>query len=178
MCAADRSLAIWVINKFAVANVKTVGVAAGVIPADAAGFVCDAAVAAVSGSVESAVVIAVIIVHTTRVICKVVISAAVMSSLGYATVVVVPIFGVVASEFGATRVVCGVVLLIIAASNAEFVFASSVTVADTTHIVCGVAVLILIAAGGAASIVASSVIAIDASQIVRDVAVLIAIAVM
>ena len=78
MCAADRSLIAWVINKFAVTDVEAVGIAASVIPADAARIMCDVAAAAVASGVKSAMVIAVIIVHTTGVVHKVIIGAAVV----------------------------------------------------------------------------------------------------
>ena len=145
LCTADRSLAAWVVNKFAVADVKAVGVAASVIPADAAGFVCYAAVTAIASGVESAMVIMVIIVHATGVIHKVVISVTVVFAFGAATVIVTPAFGVIASEFGAMEVVCDVVLFIITSDGAVSIFVFTVAVANTTQIICDMAIQVAVA---------------------------------
>ena len=89
--------------------------------------------------------IAVIIVYTTGVIHKVVIGAAVVFLLGYAAVVIVPVFGVVASEFGAAGVVCSVVIVVVAAGDAMSIVASAVVVVDAAWIICDIGVLVAVA---------------------------------
>ena len=140
--SANGSLATWIINKLVFADVEAVSIITSVVPADATRIMCDAAVTAVAGSVESAVVIVMIVVKTARVIYDVVVQAAAwVRVVGGATVIITPFFGAVTSKLGATEVICGVVLVVIAAGSAKFMFSSVVAITDTAQIICGVAVL-------------------------------------
>ena len=76
MGTANGSLAAWIINKLAVADVKAVGINADIIPADAIRIIHNIAVVIAGSGAKSGVMSMFVVSDTGRVVYNVVVDAA------------------------------------------------------------------------------------------------------
>ena len=76
MGTANGSLAAWIINKLAVAEVKAVGINTDIVPADATRIIHNIAVVVAGSGAESGVMSMFVVSDTGRVIYDVVVDAA------------------------------------------------------------------------------------------------------